>query len=115
MGGLVAKALEESSQALFNRQGAVAYSVILRDQKIDDLEQEIDRLCLEFLCAPATSSRLASFRLRHYQDQPRAGTNWRLCCKHCSEALILNSMDIISITATFGSSLRLLQKCWITL
>ena len=33
MADLVTKALEESSHALFNRQGAVAYSVILRDQR----------------------------------------------------------------------------------
>src|SRR5436190_21420079 len=36
------KALQES-----NRQ--LAYSVILRDRHIDELEKEIDRLCLEFI------------------------------------------------------------------
>ncbi len=37
----VRQALVECSQALFERKGALAYAVILRDQKIDDLEQEI--------------------------------------------------------------------------
>src|SRR5687768_4034116 len=36
------KALQESSRQL-------AYSVILRDRYIDELEKQIDRLCLEFI------------------------------------------------------------------
>src|SRR5262245_55960059 len=36
------KALEQSSRQL-------AYTVILRDRHIDELEKEIDRLCLEFI------------------------------------------------------------------
>lgn len=42
-------ALIDSKRALLERDGQRAYSVILRDQKIDEFEKEIDRLCLEFL------------------------------------------------------------------
>ncbi|MBT6956884.1 MAG: hypothetical protein HN996_00535, partial [Opitutae bacterium] len=37
MADIVRNVIEESSRALFERNGALAYSVILRDQKIDDL------------------------------------------------------------------------------
>lgn len=42
-------ALKMSMQALVERNRRLAYSVILRDQHIDELENEVDRLCLEFL------------------------------------------------------------------
>jgi phosphate transport system protein len=35
--------------ALAEKNRQIAYSVILRDQRIDELEKEIDRLCLEFI------------------------------------------------------------------
>jgi phosphate transport system protein len=49
MGGLVERALKASLQALVEGNRQVAYTVILRDQHIDELENELDRLCLEFL------------------------------------------------------------------
>jgi len=49
MGNLAERALQGSLQALVERNRQLAYSVILRDQYIDELEKEIDRLCLEFL------------------------------------------------------------------
>src|SRR6056300_411469 len=49
MAGQCEQALLDSKRALLERDGQRAYSVILRDQKIDELEKEIDRLCLEFL------------------------------------------------------------------
>ena len=49
MSGLVEKALQTSLNALLEKDRQAAYSVILRDQYIDELEKEIDRLCLEFL------------------------------------------------------------------
>lgn len=42
-------ALKDCLKALPTRNLQLAYSVILRDQYIDELEKEIDRLCLEFL------------------------------------------------------------------
>ncbi len=49
MAGLAEVALRSSLQALAERNRKLAYSVILRDQRIDELEKEVDRLCLEFL------------------------------------------------------------------
>ena len=49
MHGLAERALKGALQALVDRNRQLAYSVILRDQYIDELEKEIDRLCLEFL------------------------------------------------------------------
>jgi phosphate transport system protein len=49
MAGLGERALRDCLKALQERNRQLAYSVILRDQKIDELEKEVDRLCLEFL------------------------------------------------------------------
>jgi len=49
MARLVELALAASVKALVERNRRLAYSVILRDQYIDELEMELDRLCLEFL------------------------------------------------------------------
>jgi phosphate transport system protein len=49
MGGLVDLALRGCLQALKDKNRQLAYSVILRDQRIDELENEVDRLCIEFL------------------------------------------------------------------
>ena len=49
MGGLAVVSLKSCMKALIERNRQVAYSVIVRDQRIDELEKEIDRLCLEFI------------------------------------------------------------------
>jgi len=49
MSGLAEHALRTCVHALGDRNRQLAYSVILRDQRIDELEKEIDRLCLEFI------------------------------------------------------------------
>jgi phosphate transport system protein len=49
MAALAEHALRSCLQALSDRNRQLAYSVILRDQRIDELEKEIDRLCLEFI------------------------------------------------------------------
>jgi phosphate transport system protein len=49
MAALVQEALRRSMRALSELNRQLAYSVILRDQRIDELEKEIDRLCLEFI------------------------------------------------------------------
>ena len=49
MAGLGERALKASLEALVERNRQLAYTVILRDQYIDELETELDRLCLEFL------------------------------------------------------------------
>jgi len=49
MAALAEQALHDCVKALQHSNRQVAYSVILRDQRIDELEKETDRLCLEFL------------------------------------------------------------------
>jgi len=49
MFALVERALNDSLKAYLEKNRQLAYLVILRDQRIDELENEIDRLCLEFL------------------------------------------------------------------
>lgn len=49
MAYLAEEALSAGIRALSNRDRQTAYTVILRDRRIDELEKEIDRLCLEFL------------------------------------------------------------------
>ena len=49
MAALAERALRSALQALTERNRRVAYSVIFRDQYLDELETELDRLCLEFL------------------------------------------------------------------
>jgi phosphate transport system protein len=49
MASLVEEALNRSMRSLSELNRQLAYSVILRDQRIDELEKEIDRLCLEFI------------------------------------------------------------------
>jgi len=49
MSGRGEQALKTCVRALKERNRQLAYTVILRDQYIDELEKEIDRLCLEFL------------------------------------------------------------------
>lgn len=49
MAGLDEEALTRAFHAFLKRNRQVAYSVILRDQDVDALETELDRLCLEFI------------------------------------------------------------------
>src|SRR5688500_20070878 len=49
MAGLAVASLKSCMKALTERNRSLAYSVIVRDQRIDELEKEIDRLCLEFM------------------------------------------------------------------
>jgi phosphate transport system protein len=49
MCGLDEKALRSCVRALREGNRQLAYAVILRDQYVDGMEKELDRLCLEFL------------------------------------------------------------------
>jgi len=49
MASLAEDALKAGMKALAERNRQLAYSVIVRDQHIDELEKELDRLCLEFI------------------------------------------------------------------
>jgi phosphate transport system protein len=76
MAGLAESALEASLRALMERKRQVAYAIILRDQRIDALEQEIDRLCLEFLVRQqpvAKQLRFAYVTIKINQEIERIG------------------------------------------
>lgn len=49
MAALSESALKGSVRALTERNRQLAYSIILRDHYIDEIETEVDRLCLEFI------------------------------------------------------------------
>jgi phosphate transport system protein len=49
MSQLAERALADALKAFVDRNLTLAYSVVLRDQYIDEKEKELDRLCLEFL------------------------------------------------------------------
>jgi phosphate transport system protein len=49
MAALSERALKDAAAALGQRNRQLAYSIILRDQRVDELEKEVDRLCLEFI------------------------------------------------------------------
>jgi phosphate transport system protein len=49
MGDLAAGAVEGSVRAVVERNRQLAFAVILRDQYIDEIEKQLDRMCLEFL------------------------------------------------------------------
>ena len=61
MGSLAETALNNSFSAFLNNNGQLAYSVILLDRKIDELEKEIDHLCLEFLIRQHPAASLLRF------------------------------------------------------
>ena len=48
MAELAEAGLRDGRKALFEANGRLAYSVILRDKEVDELEKEIDRLVLSF-------------------------------------------------------------------
>jgi phosphate transport system protein len=49
MAALDAQALTQALEAFTKRDRQLAYAIILRDQYVDELETELDRLCLEFI------------------------------------------------------------------
>src|ERR1041385_9536535 len=76
MAQLDERALRDSLKALVERNRQLAYAVILRDQYIDELEKEVDRLCLEFLVRQqpvAGPLRLAYATIRINLELERVG------------------------------------------
>jgi phosphate transport system protein len=55
------RAVRGAVQAFLERNRQQAYAVIIRDQRIDALEKEIDRLCLEFLVRQQPAGGLLRF------------------------------------------------------
>src|SRR6187402_1400572 len=76
MAALGEHALRDCMKALAEKNRVLAYSVILRDQRIDELEKEVDRLCLEFLVRQqpvAGPLRLAYATIRINLELERVG------------------------------------------
>ncbi|MEO6740781.1 MAG: phosphate signaling complex protein PhoU, partial [Chthoniobacteraceae bacterium] len=76
MSRLAEGALEACVKALTTRDRQLAYAVILRDRRIDELEKELDRLCLEFLIRQqpvARSLRFAYITIRVTLELERIG------------------------------------------
>jgi phosphate transport system protein len=76
MRDLALRALRDSVQAFLDRDRARAYLVVLRDQHLDELEKEVDRLCLEFLVRQqpvAGLLRFAYVTIKINQDLERIG------------------------------------------
>jgi phosphate transport system protein len=76
MAALAEHALEAVLQAFLKRDRQLAYTVILRDRRIDELEREIDRLCLEFILRqqPAAKHlRFAYSAIKINQELERIG------------------------------------------
>jgi len=76
MAVLSQNAVKASVRALTERNRQLAYSIILRDQYIDELETELDRLCLEFLARHqpvATDLRLVFSTIQINRQLERIG------------------------------------------
>ena len=76
MAGIAESALADGMKALSEKNRVLAYSIILRDQRVDELEKEIDRLCLEFIVRQqpvAGPLRLAYATIRINLELERVG------------------------------------------
>ena len=78
---------------LFENDGQLAYSIILRDRQIDEYEKEIDRLCLEFMvrqqpaAGPPGSSTPQSRSTRNSNASATTPSVAR-------QGLLINSLDV---------------------
>jgi phosphate transport system protein len=76
MAALGERALHDCIRALQERHRTLAYSVIIRDQQIDEMEKEVDRLCLEFLVRQqpvASTLRFAYSAIKINSELERVG------------------------------------------
>lgn len=94
MADLAEAGMRDARKALFDSDGPMAYAVILRDKQIDELEKEVDRLCLEFLIRqqPAAGHlRFAYAVIKINQELERIGDYAESIAREC---LIINSLKI---------------------
>lgn len=93
MGTLAEGSLRSCMRALLERNRQLAYSVIVRDQRIDELEKEIDRLCLEFIVRQqpvAGTLRFAYAAIKINSELERVGDYAESIAR---QILMLTSMD----------------------
>lgn len=96
MGELCEGALKDCVTALRSRNRQLAYAVILRDKRIDELEKEVDRLCLEFLVRQqpvAGPLRLAYSTIRINLELERVGDY--------AESIARQSLKLMPLDITF--------------
>lgn len=94
MAALGERALLNCMKALAEKNRVLAYSVILRDERIDELEKEVDRLCLEFIVRQqpvAGPLRLAYATIRINLELERVGDYAESIAR---QVLKLTSMDV---------------------
>jgi phosphate transport system protein len=93
MGGLVEEALRGALHTVRDQNRQTAYAVVLKDRHIDDLENELDHLCLRFLVRqqPAAGHlRLAYGVIKINSQLERVGDYAEAIAR---QWLILNDMD----------------------
>src|SRR3954469_21095417 len=94
MASLAETALKSCVAALGAKNRQLAYSVILRDQRIDELEKEIDRLCLEFIVRQqpvAGTLRFAYAAIKINADLERVGDYAESMAR---QILAISSMEV---------------------
>lgn len=94
MASLGERALRDCMTALAEKNRVLAFSVILRDERIDELEKEVDRLCLEFIVRQqpvAGPLRLAYATIRINLELERVGDYAEGIAR---QVLKLSSLDI---------------------
>jgi phosphate transport system protein len=94
-------ALRDGMKALAEKNRVLAFSVILRDQRIDELEKEVDRLCLEFIVRQqpvAGPLRLAYATIRINLELERVGDYAEAIAR---QVLKLTSMNVDIPVARF--------------
>ena len=97
MASLCGGALEGCLVSLSGLNRQLAYSVILRDQRIDELEKEIDRLCLEFLVRQqpvAGTLRFAYVAIKINSELERVGDYAESIAR---QILLLCSLDKVEV------------------
>jgi phosphate transport system protein len=102
MGALCETALRSCVQALHQKNRQLAYSVILRDQRIDELEKEIDRLCLEFIVRQqpvAGTLRFAYAAIKLNSELERVGDYAESMAR---QVLMLSGMNVDVPNDRFG-------------
>jgi phosphate transport system protein len=101
MAALGERALKASLQSFVERNRQMAYSVILRDQYLDELETEIDRLCLEFLVRQqpvASHLRFVFTVIKINKELERIGDYAESVAR---QALILSTLEVSPPYAKF--------------
>lgn len=96
------RALTRSLQAFLKMDRQLAYSVILRDQYVDELETELDRRCLEFILRhqPAASHlRFVYAASKIVKELERVGDYAESICR---QVLSLSAMELDIPTSGFA-------------